>query len=405
MHDTLSRRGAIMNLLASVIMLALASATAYIFTDIILDFFTHNPALNTIILAVFAVGVLYALISMLRVQREFRMLELARKRFGSGKKDRWTDPEHQPKLPRSQIAERLEIYALQAQNYGAPDPDSHMEKVELTLSLRASITRYVAGLLVFLGLLGTFIGLLLSIGDILDIINTLLESAEGETVSSLSNLLTGLAGPLRGMAIAFSTSVFGLIASLIVGFLHLQLVSANTRYMSRLESIDSAVFRPAFAAKVPRRPIENLEAVAASAGGGGSGEVVARYLEASQRQLKDNLDRLVAIVERTEEMQANYREAMFAIAQQVETTNAAITRLSTNQDLMRESMSNIAEFSRAGHDSQRLTLSEFKHMNESLAKLSSTLEGSQKASRQYHDELLRIVRREIGTIDRLNESQ
>ncbi|MFW5870771.1 MAG: hypothetical protein ACOCVL_03790, partial [Candidatus Sumerlaeota bacterium] len=244
MHDALSRRGAIVNLLASVILLALAASVVLFYSDTILSFFFHNRVLNSIILAVFTIGVFYALVSIMRTQREFRVLEIARKRFGAGKKDRWIDIESQPQLPKSQVAERLEIYALQARNYSPPDPDSHIEKVDLTFGLRSSITRYVAGLLVFLGLLGTFIGLLSSIEAITSIIGEMNPESGDNIQNFLEKIKTGIQAPLMGMGIAFSTSIFGLVTSLIMGFLHLQLVSANTRYMSRLEAIDSAIFRP-----------------------------------------------------------------------------------------------------------------------------------------------------------------
>ena len=94
-------------------------------------------------------------------------------------------------------------------------------------------TRYLVGLLVFLGLLGTFWGLMQTVQAVGLTINSL--GGGGEGGAMFEELKNGLAAPLKGMGVAFSSSLFGLAGSLIVGFLDLQASQAQTRFYNELE--------------------------------------------------------------------------------------------------------------------------------------------------------------------------
>src|SRR3546814_6918964 len=100
--------------------------------------------------------------------------------------------------------------------------------------LSRDITRYLAGLLIFLGLLGTFWGLLRTIGAIGSVISGL--SIEGGDLGQMfGDLKSGLQSPLAGMGTAFSSSMLGLAGSLVLGFLDLQLGQAQNRFYNELE--------------------------------------------------------------------------------------------------------------------------------------------------------------------------
>ena len=101
-------------------------------------------------------------------------------------------------------------------------------------------SRHLIGLLVFLGLLGTFWGLLGTIGSINTVIQSL-DAGTGSTEDVLAALKTGLSAPLTGMGTAFSTSLFGLSGSLILGFLDLQAGRAQNRFYTELENWLSSV--------------------------------------------------------------------------------------------------------------------------------------------------------------------
>src|SRR5690606_31293344 len=117
---------------------------------------------------------------------------------------------------------------------------SILDSIATRLDESRDTTRYLIGLLVFLGLLGTFWGLLGTIGSISAVIQSL--DAGGGTANDILNALKeGLSAPLEGMGTAFSTSLFGLAGSLILGFLDLQAGRAQNRFYTELENWLSSV--------------------------------------------------------------------------------------------------------------------------------------------------------------------
>src|SRR5690606_7252200 len=118
------------------------------------------------------------------------------------------------------------------------------------------------GLLIFLGLLGTFWGLLQTIGSIGDTIATL-DPGSGDANDVLESLKSGLAAPLDGMGTAFSSSLFGLAGSLVLGFLDLQAGRAQTRFYTELDNWLSSVtdLGPELPAPVAARADETSEEV------------------------------------------------------------------------------------------------------------------------------------------------
>jgi len=96
------------------------------------------------------------------------------------------------------------------------------------------VSRYMIGLLVFLGLLGTFWGLLGTISSVWRVIEGM-EVARHDFAAVFENLKTGLQGPLSGMGTAFSSSLFGLGGSLVLGFIDLQAGHAQNRFFNELE--------------------------------------------------------------------------------------------------------------------------------------------------------------------------
>jgi hypothetical protein len=95
------------------------------------------------------------------------------------------------------------------------------------------MSRYMTGLLVFLGLLGTFWGLIETVGSVGNVIKGL--KVGGDASAMFDALKDGLAAPLGGMGISFSSSLFGLAGSLVLGFLDLQMSQAQNRFYTDLE--------------------------------------------------------------------------------------------------------------------------------------------------------------------------
>ena len=111
-----------------------------------------------------------------------------------------------------------------------------IESIDLSILSKRETSRYLVGLLVFLGLLGTFWGLLKTIGSVGDVINGL--GIDDTNVAGFFNSLKdGLNAPLKGMSVAFSSSLFGLAGSLILGFVDLQLGQAQNKFSQFIEKI------------------------------------------------------------------------------------------------------------------------------------------------------------------------
>jgi hypothetical protein len=108
-----------------------------------------------------------------------------------------------------------------------------LDSIATRLDEARDISRYMTGLLVFLGLLGTFWGLIETVSSVRDVINGL--KVGGDAGALFDTLKEGLAAPLGGMGISFSSSLFGLAGSLILGFLDLQMSQAQNRFYTDLE--------------------------------------------------------------------------------------------------------------------------------------------------------------------------
>jgi hypothetical protein len=114
-----------------------------------------------------------------------------------------------------------------------PTMRSILDSIAIRLDEARDISRYMTGLLIFLGLLGTFWGLIETVGSVGGVISNL--KVGGDASSVFDTLRDGLAAPLAGMGISFSSSLFGLAGSLVLGFLDLQMSQAQNRFVTELE--------------------------------------------------------------------------------------------------------------------------------------------------------------------------
>jgi len=110
---------------------------------------------------------------------------------------------------------------------------SILDSIQIRLDEARELSRYMTGLLIFLGLLGTFWGLIDTVGSVGKVIENL--KVGGDAGSVFDSLKEGLAAPLGGMGISFSSSLFGLAGSLVLGFLDLQMSQAQNRFATELE--------------------------------------------------------------------------------------------------------------------------------------------------------------------------
>ncbi len=189
--------------------------------------FMANPGLNGLIIGVLVVGIVYAFRQVLRLYPEINWVNNFRISDPGITSDK-TNPTLLAPMA-TMLKDRTGHLSLAT---GAMR--SLLNSVASRLDEQRETTRYLVGLLVFLGLLGTFWGLLETVSSVGATIGTL-DTNAGESVMLFDQLKEGLAGPLKGMGTAFSCSMFGLAGSLILGFLDLQAGHAQGRFYNELE--------------------------------------------------------------------------------------------------------------------------------------------------------------------------
>lgn len=207
------------------VFLVLAGLVAVLLYRQIHAAFLANPLLNGIILGVLLIGIILAIRQVIRLFPEVNWVNSFR----------LADPgitvDRAPVLLAPMAAllrDRMGRMAIsQITMRGI------LESIGTRLDEQRDVGRYLTGLLVFLGLLGTFWGLLETVGSVGRVIQSL--DATGDSGRIFDDLKTGLAAPLGGMGIAFSSSLFGLAGSLVLGFLDLQASQAQNRFYTDLE--------------------------------------------------------------------------------------------------------------------------------------------------------------------------
>ncbi|WP_279480974.1 flagellar motor protein MotA [Aureimonas sp. SK2] len=210
---------------AMLVFLALAGFVALILGRQVIQAFSTNPGLNGLILGVLAVGILLAVAQILRLAREARWLNALRD----------NDRERRARSPVLLAPMEAMIgHGAMPRTLPAPSVRAVLDSVGGRLDESRDVSRYLVGLLVFLGLLGTFWGLLTTIGSISATIQSL-DPAAGDAATVLDSVKSGLSAPLSGMGTAFSSSLFGLSGSLVLGFLDLQVGRAQNRFYTELE--------------------------------------------------------------------------------------------------------------------------------------------------------------------------
>lgn len=187
--------------------------------------FMANPALNGVIIAVLLIGIVLAIRQVARLYPEISWVN----------NFRLADPGLAVERPPVLLAPMAAILGSRVGRM-AMSPQlmrSILDSIATRLDEARDILRYMTGLLVFLGLLGTFWGLIETVGSVGNVIQGL--KPGGDAASTFDTLRDGLAAPLAGMGISFSSSLFGLAGSLVLGFLDLQSSQAQNRFYTELE--------------------------------------------------------------------------------------------------------------------------------------------------------------------------
>ncbi len=284
-------------LVRMVVFLILAAFVALILYQQISHAFMANPGLNGLIIGVLAIGILLGLRQVTRLMPEIRWVNSF---AGTGK------PSTAPPVLLAPLAS---IFGGSSgpQSISAVTLRALLDSVGTRLDESREIARYLTGLLVFLGLLGTFWGLLETVGSISGVIKSM--TGGGDPTAMFDDLKNGLSAPIAGMSVSFTSSLFGLSGSLILGFLDLQAGQAQNRFYNELEDLLSG---SATAALSPD--------VVSPAGGG-----------ALPSDLRTALDKIAASAD-----SSTSRAATLAMANLAEGIQGLVQHMRTEQQLIRD---------------------------------------------------------------------
>jgi hypothetical protein len=311
-----------------VVCLVAVAVLAFLLQEQLVAAYSHNPALNTGILTVFAIGIVYMFWQVLRLNPEISWIE----RYRAGQLE--SASYREPRLLAPMVTMigarkgRLSLSALSLR--------SLLDGINARLGESHDISRYFIGLMVFLGLLGTFWGLLKTIGGVADTLSTI--TVQGDANQLFEQLKTGLRAPLAGMGTAFSSSLLGLAGSLVLGFLELQASQAHNRFFNELEDWLSGMTR-------------------LSGGGplGESDQPIPAYIQALLEQTADSLDNLQRTMARGEEgrIQANSNlqalaERLGTLTDQMRTEQQLMITLAETQNEIRPMLARLTELASAG---------------------------------------------------------
>jgi hypothetical protein len=349
-------------LVRMIIFLAIVASIAALLWAPLHNAFMGNPALNGVILGALLLGIIYVIRQTLRLSPEQRWL------VGVQKNGKLKQPNAKPVLLAT-------VYAMLAdQNQGehlsALSLRSVLDGVAARLDEGREISRYMIGLLVFLGLLGTFWGLLQTIGAVGLVVGSLdADSTNFDTM--MTQLRNGLDAPLSGMATAFSSSLFGLAGSLVLGFLDLQLGQAMGRFFNELEDWLSAF------AKFNEGGAKT-DGVSTSALASGMSEEAARALLSLSHSIaagEESRAQTLAQMSTMNTALASLNEAMAddrRLREQLAQLNANILQLSA--DLQRDRTQQTS-----------VVASELRALSSSIAKLISEKSAPRPAPRAFKD--------------------
>ena len=247
-----------------VIFLILVGFLAFILFRQITPAFLANPGLNGLILGVLLIAVLIAFGQVVRLFREVSYVNAV----ASGA---------QARRPAALLAPMVPMIAARKAGSLLPGTSGYLDTIAARLDEGREILRYIAGILILLGLLGTFWGLIDTLSAVGGVIKGM--RGGGDAGVMFDELKSGLAVPLSGIGLAFSASLFGLASSLITGFLELQAGQAHARFHNELQdwllsgapvaqALGPVAIGPVSGAHDLKEAVERLAAIVSDGGGG-----------------------------------------------------------------------------------------------------------------------------------------
>lgn len=351
----------------------------------LIEAFLANPAINGIILVVLLLGILFVFRQVLVLNVEVSWIKAYRSQQPG------VAVSGPPRLlapMAAMLGERTGQLRLNTTSLR-----SILDGVSARLDESRDISRYLIGLLIFLGLLGTFWGLLQTVSAVANVIAGL-QVGGGDTVQIFNDLKTGLEAPLSGMGTAFSSSLFGLAGSLLLGFLDLQAGAAQNRFYNDLEDWLSSATRVSSGAAIST----------------GEGEAsVPAYIQALLETTADSLDNLQRTVARAEASRSQsdqglstLTDRMTTLTDQMRTEQELMVRLAENQAELRPVLQRLAESGNSGGGMDEATRAHIRNLDTHMARM---LEEAAHGRTEIVQELRAEIRLLARTIAALAEEE
>ncbi|MDA7984757.1 MAG: flagellar motor protein MotA [Alphaproteobacteria bacterium] len=350
--------------------------------------FSANPVFNAMILLALAIGCVLDIrrVSLLRREQNF-LREL---------QDELQNP--QRRTPAAADQEQIQqreprllgpMAKLLRERAGRTISPLSMRTLQDSIQSRVAesheISRYLIGLLIFLGLLGTFWGLAEATAAVSQVVAEL-SVEDGDPLALFAVLQEGLQTPLAGMGTAFSTSLFGLSGALILGFLELQSSQAHNRFLEDLEEWLTGMTRLSGSAL---------------GGDGESGAPVPAYVQALLEQTTDSLERLQRTIaqgeserQMTDRNLARLSDHLSSFTDQMRSDGDSLRRLYETQAALRAALERLGDGAGGLDDASREHLRSLDLTLQELARIAA--EGQEATVRTIREEM-RLFARTLAT--------
>jgi hypothetical protein len=363
-------------------LLGVAGLAAFIGRALV-DAFMGNPAVNGVILAILIAGIIYIFRQVILLEPEAAWIESFQSQQAGGDSP---TPEASPRLL-APLARMLGAQPGRRVSLSASSLQALLDGIASRLNETRETSRYLIGVLVFLGLLGTFYGLLETVRSVGGVIGALNVGAS-DVARAFADLKSGLESPLHGMGTAFSSSLFGLAGSLVLGFLDLQAGQAQNRFYNDLEEWLSTYTR--------------LSGGALGEGGDAS---VPAYIQALLEQTADSLENLQRILARSEEGRTAVSSTLVTLSdrlgvlgEQMKAGQLLMVRLAENQLELKPALTRLADVVENSHGYDDVQRSHLRNIEAYVARLSEDLVQGREQSVQDLRSDIRIVARTIASL-------
>ena len=367
-------------LIRMLVFLVLVGVVAGLLSPVLITAFENNPLLNSLILFILLLGILWNLRQVLRLSPEVTWLETyqtSRSRLAALPSPKLLAP------MASMLAMRDTRKGGEVRHFtlSATAMRSLLDGIASRLDESRELSRYMTGLLIFLGLLGTFWGLLKTVGSVSEVIANM-TLGNGDMNLMFDQLKAGLARPLAGMGTAFSASMYGLAGALVLGFLDLTAGQAQNRFFNELEEW-----------------LAGLTRLSSGALAEGDGSVPV-YVQALLEQTAENMENLQHILGRDEENRTQVNQAVLTLNERLGTladtmraNQQLMLRIADSQITLGPALQRLAD--QQGSDETGRHLRNIEHYLQRM--LTETEQGRARATAELRNDL-RLLTRTVAAL-------